>query len=204
MLPNEITIKLRPRSLFIGLCLSPVAVLVGWWACTWPWDSDKASGWVQAIGSILAIAATYVVARREHAAVRLRAEIDEANAARLAECAVQEACTALRGLAFTLVSIIPAAAVSTSRLRLSSETLQSLLQHQLPPRIVNQVFVVIAEVAEALNDAERWVADAFDSEWQEIMRRRVEIIASCRLAIELEHVQAAKRAGIPSTQRIVQ
>ncbi|MEZ1745654.1 MULTISPECIES: hypothetical protein [Pseudomonas] len=204
MLPEKLTINLRPRSLLKWVLLSPLVIPLGWWVWTWPWGSEKASGWAQAVGSVLAIVATYFVATREQAAVRLRVEIDEANAARLAECAVHEACSAVRGLMLTLAKVTPASAVSTARLRMSSETLQGLLQRPLPARAVNPAFVVLGEVAEALNDVERWVAVEFDNDWKDVMRCRAEIIAACRLAIELEHVESAKRAGIPSTRRIVQ
>ncbi|WP_156957996.1 hypothetical protein [Pseudomonas knackmussii] len=55
MLPNEFTIKLRPRSLLIGALLSPFAVVLAIWVFSWPWSSSNASGWVQAVGSLIGL-----------------------------------------------------------------------------------------------------------------------------------------------------
>lgn len=72
MFPEEFTIKLRPRSLLIGVALSPVIVLLGWWVCSWDWESNNAPAWVQAVGSVLAIIAAWFVPQLHEAAKERR------------------------------------------------------------------------------------------------------------------------------------
>lgn len=77
MAPDKLTITLCPRSLLVGGLLSPAAVLLGWWVYSWPWGSNNAPAWVQAIGSIGAILASVWVARFADRRTEQRQQISE-------------------------------------------------------------------------------------------------------------------------------
>lgn len=59
MLPDEIPIKftLRPKQLLV----TPIAVLLVFWFFHLPWGEESAPAWVQAIGSIAAIFAAWMI-----------------------------------------------------------------------------------------------------------------------------------------------
>lgn len=73
MAPDELMNNLRPRSLFKWIFLSPLVVPLGWWVSSWSWGSSNASGWVQAAGSLLALAIALWLPWRENK----RRELDE-------------------------------------------------------------------------------------------------------------------------------
>ncbi|WP_330114893.1 hypothetical protein SA496_01095 [Pseudomonas sp. JS3066] len=71
VLPNDVTITLRPRTLLAGLFLSPLAGGIIWWVLSLPWNSANAPAWVQAVGSVGAVLVAMLVASR-HSAQQIR------------------------------------------------------------------------------------------------------------------------------------
>ncbi|QEY64961.1 hypothetical protein FXN65_23940 [Metapseudomonas lalkuanensis] len=55
-LAHEVTIRFRAGAILMWLLLSPAVVLPLLWLWTLPWDSPNAPSWVQAVGSVSAIA----------------------------------------------------------------------------------------------------------------------------------------------------
>ncbi len=55
-LAHEVTIRFRAGAILMWLLLSPAVVLPLLWLWTLPWDSPNAPSWVQAVGSVVAIA----------------------------------------------------------------------------------------------------------------------------------------------------
>jgi len=75
ILDRVVTVKFTWRTVVLVGLLSPATVFVLWLL---PWGSESAPAWVQAIGSIAAIAAAVMIANHQHVAAEMKMR-DEAH-----------------------------------------------------------------------------------------------------------------------------
>ncbi|MCL6692279.1 hypothetical protein M8R19_26680 [Pseudomonas sp. R3.Fl] len=209
MLPEKLEITLRPRSLVTGALLSPLAVIAAVWVWSLPWESNNAPGWVQAIGSVLAIGAAIWIAERTHNRDRTRSErsalLEEVRVAWLAECATYEAMAAVYSLQDQLNEgrLLSDKGIHLARLEQAGEMLRAILTQQLPHRLVNTTFQAISYVAEVVSAVAGWSPILPSEHCEVILQRHATSIGECRVTIEQEYRRLAQQAGVAFTQRIV-
>lgn len=170
------------------------------------WDIEQAPAWVQAIGSVGAILVAIWISERGHKrdseAEKKASYADLSRMAWVCECACQEAIFALAeassGKLFTKEGL------SSERVQRCADTVRGFLANDLPHRLVNTMFTVIAELESASNDIAMLRENIAVADYEEWFKPRIAVIKACQSMCQAEHLRLAKLAGIDSetTQRI--
>lgn len=79
MLDKEFHIRFTLSDVGKAICFSPVIVVLVYVLICLPWDSENAAGWVQAVGSIVAILAAIYIASHQHRLDQARRELEDAQ-----------------------------------------------------------------------------------------------------------------------------
>lgn len=173
------------------------------------WKREEAAALVQAVGSVLGLGIAIWIPYRMRELDRARADhaelVEQVRVGWLAECSVHEASAAVFGLIDQLDAnpTMLQGALGTARLEQAGHTLRALISEQLPYRMVNWVFLAIAEVAQTLDDASEWGCFKPDN-WEQILRNHASTLGAIRLMIHDEHKRMADSGGIPANVRVVQ
>ncbi|WNF45848.1 hypothetical protein RHP75_15895 [Pseudomonas sp. SG20056] len=77
MFDREFHIRFTLAQVAQVLLLSPLVLLPAWGLISLPWGGESAPAWVQAIGSVGAIAAALVIANHQHAVAERNSRADE-------------------------------------------------------------------------------------------------------------------------------
>ncbi|MED7670309.1 hypothetical protein GXB78_24185 [Pseudomonas moraviensis subsp. stanleyae] len=172
-------------------------------------DAKKdAAAWVQAFGSIAAIVGAFLVAQRTHQLER-KAKAEEStqlevDALHFAENAAYEAYSSVHqaaGLAESAPYMI-----DLGRLEEVRHTLRSLLNRPLPTHVFSSIFIVQAQVSEALSAAERvkkgFAASGYlrENDIQELEYRRSKL-SDARKVIAGLYWNKAALAGVAYSRR---
>ena len=171
-------------------------------------DAKKdAAAWVQAVGSILAIVAAFLVANRAHelqrnAAHKVSLE-SEARAAYLAECAAFEAACAIKGCLDQGKNFLKTMRVSDARIQESRRVLRNVLSQPLSGNTVHHIFLIQEQLSEVIAQIEIWnrtlgpTQDHLDD-----IKRRVRTVLACRKVINREYVDIANTAEVGVRHRM--
>lgn len=165
------------------------------------------AGWVQAVGSVMAIGVAIWISELGHRRDRARADraevSEEVRVAWLAECATNEASAAILGIKDQVAAAQGfLVKVDTTRLAQAGELLRAVLQQRLPHRAVNVTFLAVADVAEVEELVSRWNSVTLPPDWTRILEGRASAVRACGATVRMEYQRLAESYGIPYTQRV--
>lgn len=204
---REIVIRFRLSDVLKGLLASPVVVLAVYFLLTLPWDAEAAPGWVQAIGSIGAIAAALAVAelghrreRERNARERLLSEVQltfvAERALAAAADAVEEVCAAIARAKYSPddFSVIGA---GLDNARQFGVVIRELMLRDIPHSLVRSLVEASADLAFVISLVSKW-KDSFDIPPAEPfqLRKKASAIRARRLKVEEEYRRLAGQAGV--------
>jgi len=170
------------------------------------WPSEGAAAWVQAVGSILAIFAAFMVANHAHnrqvQAAKRASQEAECRAAHLAECAAYEATRALFGQAYQKRDRMRLVQASHARLQESRRALRITLSKPLSNEIVSNIFKIQEELSEAIVMMEEWGPTGPDNAQIETLRTRAKTVQVFYKSIQQEYLDISAKAGVMATVRV--
>lgn len=167
---------------------------------------DDAAAWIQAVGSIAAIVAAFMVANNAHErqveGARRSAQESEARAAHLAECAAYEAILALGKCANYVWDPLTANSYSAVRLRESRRVLRGTLAQPLPNKVVSGIFSIQEELSETIGMLEGLGPLGANNEQIKEFKRRAKTSRVFYATIQQEYLAICSRAGVSATVRV--